>query len=123
MAISTQASVINGVNRDKLFETIDQIKAVPGLAKFRFKIRNEWLDCGHNRSTVQAFHGAGVDNDHVKEFVLDADEPTILLGKDQGANPVEYLLHAVAACVTTSMVYHAAAKGITIQEVESSIDG
>jgi uncharacterized OsmC-like protein len=55
--------------------------------------------------------------------VLEADEPPILLGKDMAANPVEYLLHALASCLTTSMVYHAAARGIQIEEVESSLEG
>jgi uncharacterized OsmC-like protein len=119
----TTTSSINGVDRERLFQTIDLIKAKPGLGKFNFRIRNQWLECGHNRSTVHTFSGAGADNEHAMKFELDADEPAILLGKDQGANPVEYLLHALAACVTTSMVYHAAAKGITIEEVESSIDG
>jgi uncharacterized OsmC-like protein len=114
---------INGVDRDKLFQTIDQIKDTTSLAKFRFKIRNEWIDCGHNRSIVKTFHAAESDIEHALKFELDADEPAILLGTDKGANPVEYLLHALAACVTTSMVYHAAAKGITIEEVESTIDG
>src|SRR5215831_13254113 len=117
------ATQTNGVDRDKLFQTIDQLKATPGLAQFRFKIQNQWIDGGHNRSSVSTFHGAGADHAHAVNFDLDADEPDILLGTDQGANPVEYLLHALAACVTTSMVYHAAAKGITIEEVESSVDG
>jgi hypothetical protein len=114
---------VNGVNVPELFKTIDAIKATPGIAKFRFRIRNEWLGCGYNRSTVAGFHGALQDIDHLKRFELDADEPPVLLGEDKGANPVEHLLHALAACVTTSMVYHAAAKGIELQEVESQIEG
>ena len=119
----TDTSLINGVDRDKLFATIDHIKATPGLAKFRFKIRNEWLDGGHNRSIISTFFGAAKDFEHPIKFELHADEPAILLGKDQAASPVEYLLHALAACVTSAMVYHAAAKGIALEEVESSIDG
>src|SRR5215510_792720 len=116
-------TVINGVDRNKLFGTVDVIKGTPELAKFRFKIGNEWQDGAHNRSTVQTFFGAGTDFEHGVKFELDADEPTILLGTDQGPNPGEYLLHALAACVTSGMVYHAAARGITIEEVKSSIDG
>jgi len=119
----TSASRINGVDRDKLFGTIDLIKAKPELANFSFKIRNEWLDGAHTRSTVQTFFGAGTNFEHAVKFELDSDEPAILLGADQGPNPGEYLLHALAACVTSGMVYHAAARGITIDEVESSVDG
>lgn len=113
----------NGVDVDRLFGTIDAIKKTPTIAKFNFRIQNQWLDGAHNRSEVRGFYGAGQDIDHPTRFVLDADEPDILLGQSKGANPVEYLLHALAACVTTSMVYHAAAKGVEIKEVESYIDG
>ncbi len=118
-----QAKMVNGVNVTQLFETIDTIKKQPMVAKFRFRINNEWLGCGHNRSKVNGYYGATEEMTRPQSFILDADEPPILLGEDKGANPVEYLLHALAACVTTSMVYHAAAKGIEIEEVESAIDG
>ena len=124
MTNTTQTtSVMNGVDRDKLFGTIDLIKGTPRLAKFNFKIRNQWLDSAHTRSTIQTFFGAGTDFEHSMKFELDADEPPVLLGTDQGPNPGEYLLHALAACVTSGMVYHAAARGIAIEEIESSIDG
>ncbi len=119
----TSTSLVNGVDRDKLFGTIDHIKGMPGLAKFRFNVRNEWLDGGHNRSTIETFFGAGTDHQHAVKFEMDSDEPEILLGKDEGANAGEYLLHALAACVTGTMVYHAAARGIAIDEVESSVEG
>ncbi len=51
------------------------------------------------------------------------DEPPILAGNDEGANPVEHLLHALASCVTTSMVAHAAVRGIQIEELESELEG
>ncbi|MCW5979151.1 MAG: OsmC family protein [Bryobacteraceae bacterium] len=118
-----QKTTVNGVNVDELFKTIDAVKATPGIARFKFRIDNQWLDGGHNRSAVNNFYGAMEEVDRGKTFLLDADEPPVLLGKDRGANPVEYLLHALAACVTTSMVYHAAAHGIRVEEVESSLEG
>ncbi len=114
----------NGVDVEKLFETVEQIKKTPDLAVFKFRLNNKWLDCGHNRSTVQNFYGAGEEQTaRRKPFVLEADEPPVLLGTDKAANPTEHLLHALAACVTTSLVYHAAAKGIRIEEVESRVEG
>ena len=115
--------VVNGVNVDDLLGTIDAIKTTPAIAKFNFRIKNEWIGASQNRSTVNTFHGAGQELSRPKAFTLEADEPTVLLGKDTAANPVEYLLHALAACVTTSMVYHAAARGIQIDEVESTFEG
>ena len=92
--------------------------------EFRFRARNSRLGGGHNRSTIQGFYGAGgEDETRTAPFVYDNDEPDVLLGSDQGANPVEYVLHALAGCLTTTLVYHAAARGIEIARVESWYEG
>ena len=114
---------VNGVAVEDLSNTINAIKATPSIAKFKFRIRNQWVDGGRNSSTADGFYGAGQEQSRPKPFVLEADEPSVLLGKDTAANPVEHLLHALASCLTTSMVYHAAARGIEIEEVESSLEG
>jgi uncharacterized OsmC-like protein len=117
-------AMTNGVNIDQLFGTIAAIKEQPSLARFQFRARNTWINGGHNRSTIQGFYGAGQeDASRAAAFVMDNDEPAVLLGADNGANPVEYVLHALAGCLTTSLVYHAAAKGIRIEEVESWLEG
>ena len=117
-------TAINGVDVEKLFGTIDAIRQTPNLAVFKFRLNNEWVEGGRNRSTIKNFYGAGQEDTTRKEpFILEADEPPVLLGNDMAPNPVEYLLHALAACVTTSLVYHAAAKGIRIEEVESRLEG
>lgn len=120
MTVSTK---MNGVDVDRLFETIEAIKQMPRLADFKFRLRNRWINGGLNRSTIKNFYGAEKDNQRQEPFVLDADEPQVLLGEDTAPNPVEYLLHALVACVTTSLVYHAAAKGIKLQEVETRAEG
>jgi uncharacterized OsmC-like protein len=119
----TTSKTVNGVAVDGLFSTIDAVKAAPSIAKFRFRIKNQWETGSQNRSTVSAFTGANQELSHPKPFTLQADEPAILLGKDLAANPVEYLLHALASCLTTSMVYHASARGIQIDQIESSFEG
>jgi uncharacterized OsmC-like protein len=119
----TRSKAVNGVNVEDLFKTLDAIKAAPVIAKFKFRIQNEWQDGGHNRSTIKNFYGAGGDVERPKAFTLDADEPPLLLGTDKGPNPVEYLLTGIAACVTTAIVYHGAAKGIEIEELESTVGG
>ena len=116
--------VVNGVDVMGVIETIKAIKADNELAKFQFRARNAWIDGGHNRSTIQGFYGCRSEDDARSEpFVFDADEPPILLGRDAGANPVDFLLHALAACLTTTMVYHAAARGIAIEAVDSALEG
>jgi len=118
-----KTSMVNGVNVDELFGTIDAVKAAPVIATFKFRAENQWMDGGHNRTFIKNFYGTQQEHKRQKPFVLDADEPPILLGKDKGPNPVEYALTALAACVTTAIVYHAAAKGVTIRSMESRLEG
>ena len=117
------AMLTNGVEIGRLTETISAVMAKPELGSFKFRIENRWIDGGENRSQVQPFSAGGKDFEHKVPFTLVADEHDTLLGTDNGANPVEYLMHALAACVTTSMVYHAAARGIDIQQIESTLEG
>ena len=120
----TEKKMMNGVNLDQLFGTIDHIKQTPSLAKFIFRASNRWINGGRNRTTIRDFYGAGQeDTSRQAPFVIDNDEPAVLLGTDEGANPVEFVLHALAGCLTTSLVYHAAAQGIKIDEVESQFEG
>ena len=114
---------MNGVDLDTLMGTVKAIKAEPELGACRFRARNQWLGGNHNRSTVTGFYGAKQEIEHKQRFTMDADEPAILAGNDEGANPVEHLLHSLAACLTTSMVAHAAVRGIEIEELESELEG
>ena len=114
---------INGVDIETLMGTVNAIKNDPGLGACRFRASNSWLGGNHNRSTVTGFYGARQEIAHKQTFTMDADEPAILAGNDDGANPVEHLLHALASCLTTSMVAHAAMRGIVIEELESRLEG
>jgi uncharacterized OsmC-like protein len=116
-------SVVNGVNVSKLFETVGAIKGNPEIAKFNFRAKGKWINGGHNRTTIKDFYGACQTFDRSQPFVFEKDEPPVLLGEDHGANPVEYALAALNGCLTTSLIYHAAAQGIKIDEVESTLAG
>ena len=114
----------NGVDTEKMFATLDLIKAQPELARFQFRATNRWIDGAHNRSAIKDFYAAGGEDESRGEaFRLDAGEPAILLGSDTGPNPAEYLLHALAACLTTSIVYVAAARKVRLTSVESTVTG
>jgi uncharacterized OsmC-like protein len=115
---------VNGVDLDRLAGTIEHIRADQTLARFQFRAHNDWLDGGHSRSTIKGFYGAGQeDTSRTDSFVLDADEPPVLLGENQAPNTAEYVLHALAACLGGTMVYHAAARGIVLDALECTIDG
>jgi uncharacterized OsmC-like protein len=114
----------NGVDTERLFATLDAVKAEPELGTFRFRATNRWIDGAHNRSTIRDFYAAGgEDTSRLEAFELDAGEPAILIGTDTGPNPAEYLLHALAACLTTSLVYVAAARKVRLTRVESTLEG
>jgi uncharacterized OsmC-like protein len=124
MSTVSEKTTINGVNVEELFKSIDALREMPNLASFKFRLNNRWIDGGLNRSSIKNFYGTGLEHTTRREpFILEADEPPVLLGKDQAPNPVEYLLHALAGCVTSSIVFHAAARGITIKELESRVEG
>lgn len=123
MTTITQHRKLNGVDVQYVEDTVKTIEQDPGIARFTFRAKNEWLTGGHNRATIDGYYGAHQEHQRTEPFVMDADEPPILAGKDQGANPVEYLLRALAGCMMTTMVYHAAIRGIRIDELEMDLEG
>ncbi len=118
-----QATVINGVDTDALSATINAIRSDPSIADFKFRVKNRWIAGGENRSSVDDYFGAKQDMRHAKAFELVNDEPPVLLSADKGPNPVENLLHALAGCLTTTLVYHAAARGIEVRDVSARLEG
>jgi len=116
-------TAVNGVDLTRMTDTVEAVKAAPEVGRFKFRIQNRWIGGGQNRSKVQQFSAGGKETQHKSDLILEADEPEALLGTDNAANPVEHLLHALASCVTTSLIYHAAARGIAVEQVESSLEG
>jgi uncharacterized OsmC-like protein len=118
-----EKKIVNGVNVEQLFSSIETFKQKPELAKFKFRATNQWAGGTHSRATVKDFYGPGQEDTSRKPAVFDLDEPPVLLGKNLGSNPVEYLLVALSGCLTTSLIAHASAKGIKIRGVESRYEG
>ena len=118
-----EQKIVNGVNVTKLFGTMDAIRSNPIISRFNFRAKGEWIMGGHNQTTINDFYGAGQTHSRSRSFVYDEDEPQILLGEDHGANAGEYALAALSSCLTTTLIYHAAAQGVVIDEVESTLSG
>ena len=115
---------VNGFKSEDITATVNLLMDQPDLAKFKFRADNKWITGGHNQSRIQSFYGAGQeDSSRTQEFVFDNGEPPVLLGYNEGANPVEFILHALAGCMTTTMVLHAAARGIKVDRVSSHLEG
>jgi uncharacterized OsmC-like protein len=124
LAVAEEATYVNGLNVQAAVDTIAALKADKSLAKFQFRARNTWINGGENRSTIRDFYGAGQeDSSRTASFEFTNGEPPVLLGNNEGANPVEFLLHALAGCVTTTFVLHAMARGITIKELSTELKG
>ncbi|MGI9343775.1 MAG: OsmC family protein [Gammaproteobacteria bacterium] len=123
-ATATQANVVNGVNVDQIHTVIDAISTDSGFGQFQFRARNRWIDGGLNRSEIKDFFaGAREDDTRTRPFSLDADEPLLVAGNDSAPNSMEYVLHALVSCMTGTLVYHAAVRGIAIAGVSSRIEG
>jgi uncharacterized OsmC-like protein len=120
---STAAATTNGVDTATLFATLDAVKGQNDIAAFQFRASNTWQGGTHSRSTIHGFYGAGQELQHRSPTVVDADHPTVLVGADNAPTPVEYLLHALAACLTAGVANIAAARGVTLTKVSSTVEG
>ena len=116
-------TTVNGVDKEKLSATIEHIKADASLANFQFRLSNKWIGGGENHSRIDDFYGAGREMRHKQPFSLVSDEPEVLLSGDRGPNAGEYVLHALASCLTGALVYHAAARGITVKGITTRLEG
>jgi uncharacterized OsmC-like protein len=123
MTATVNESTRNGVDTATLFATLDAVKAAPEAAKFQFRAANQWLSGTHNRSTIQGYFGVGEERTHERTFHFDADHPAVLVGRDNGPTPAEYVLHALAACLTAGLANIAAARGVRLTEVRSIVSG
>jgi uncharacterized OsmC-like protein len=123
-AIEQTKEMTNGVDVGQIMDVIGAIEADPGYAKFQWRATNQWVDGGLSRSRIKEFFaGNAEDTTRRDAFPLDADEPAIAAGQNSAPNSMEYVLHALATCLTGTLVYHAAVRGIEIEAVESSYTG
>jgi uncharacterized OsmC-like protein len=123
MTATLDESTRNGVDTATLFATIDAVRAAPEAAKFQFRAHNEWVSGTHNRGTVHDFFGVGEERTHERSFTFDADHPALLVGQDNGPAGVEFVLHALAACLTHGLANIAAARKVRLTEVRSTVTG
>ncbi len=123
MSQTTTEQTRNGVDVATLFATLDAVDGQRDLATFQFRAKNRWVEGTHSQSTSQGFYGAGQEHEHVRRFVFDADHPAVLVGKGNGPAPVEFLLYALASCITAGVANIAAARGVTLTRVESTVVG
>jgi len=123
-AVQQLNKTTNGVDVGQVMDVIGAIEADPGYAKFQWRATNQWISGAQCRSRIKEFHAGNTeDTSRQSAFMIDADEPAIAAGQNSAPNAMEFVLHALAACLTGTLVYHAAVRGIEIQAVESSYAG
>ena len=116
--------LLNGVNVEQLLGTIEAVKENAEIAKFKFRANTQWMNGGHCQTKIQGFYGAmQEDTSRVKPFIIEGDEPAVLLGKDHGPNAVEAVLHALSSCLSVGIVYNAAALGIEVYSLSFDLEG
>lgn len=113
----------NGVDTPKLFATIGVVADQPSLAKFQFRSQGRWISGTHSRSTISGFYGVGGEMHRDRSFEADGDHPGVLCGGDNGPTPVEWVLHALASCLTAGVANIAAARGVTLRSVTCDVEG
>jgi uncharacterized OsmC-like protein len=118
-----EPTAANGVDLPNLLATIETVRRQRELAAFRFRATNRWVIGTHSRTTIETFTGAGAEHAHIEELAFDADHPQVLVGADQGATPVEFLLHALGACMMAGVANMASLRGVVLDEVEATIEG
>lgn len=120
----TTQTIVNGLDSGRLGQTMKAVRSQPEIGRFRFRAHNRWIGGAHCQTTIRDFRAPGEeDASHSQAFELHGDEPDMLLGQDHGPNATEALLHALAACLNTTFIFHATAKGIPIEELELELEG
>jgi uncharacterized OsmC-like protein len=122
--MQTTISILNGFNLERMWENLQAFTTQPELARFRFRVNNQWIVGGYNQSVIKDFYGAGKeDTSRETPFIIANDEPEVLLGNNYAPKPAEFLLHALAGCLTTTLAYHASARGYEIKKLQTSVEG
>ncbi|MGI9228168.1 MAG: OsmC family protein [Gammaproteobacteria bacterium] len=123
-AINQIKDMTNGVDVGQIMNVIGEIEEDPSYAKFQWRATNQWIEGGLSRTRIKGFFAGNIEDKTRKDgFTIDADEPVIAAGQDSAPNSMEYLLHALGTCLTGTLVYHAAVRGIEIEAIESSYKG
>jgi len=123
MTMTSENGVRNGVDTNTLFATLDAVREAPEAAKFQFRASNRWISGTHSRGTMHGFFGVGEEQEHAQPYTAEVDHPTVLVGTDQGPTPAEWVLHALAGCLTAGIANIASARGVELAAVTSTVEG
>ncbi len=118
----TAIKVDNGVNVEALLGARAALTESPEAAKFKWRATCDWVRGTHSRTTVRGFYGLGAEQARPKAFVYDADHPELFASEDKGATPVEYVLVALAACLTAGIAAVAQNRQIQLRSIKATLE-
>ena len=116
-------TIDNGVNVQALLEARGVLADAPEAAQFTWRASSKWQRGVHSTTTIQGYFGLGEEQSHKTESVFDADHPAVFAAEDNGITPIEYLLVALASCLTAGVASVAQNRGIQLHSVESTVEG
>lgn len=114
--MKTATKTINGIDTQALHQLVDRVKADPAAGMSRFQASTQWKGGARTDTTVAGWSLGG--EFLPKDFTISIDEPHELLGSNRFANPQEYLMAAMNACIAATYVAACAVNGITLESLE-----
>ena len=113
----------NGVNAGALVEAREALTNAPQAAQFKWRAECDWVNGTHCRTQINNFFGLGENQQRPKTFSIDADHPEVFAAEDNGATPVEFVLVALASCLTAGVASIAQYRNIQLRSVKATLEG
>ena len=118
---SASSDIVNGIDTDAVHELIDSVDSDPATGMTHWRVASAWQGGTRSRAQVDGFAIGGVDVS--RRFAIDFDEPLEIGGSNAFANPQEYLLAALNACMIVGYTALCALQDITLRKLEITTEG
>jgi uncharacterized OsmC-like protein len=114
-------NTINGINTDALRGAIFAVANDSAKGMTHWQVASHWRGAARSDTLVKNCVLGG-QTIH-KDFTICIDEPREFCGTNQFANPQEYLLAALNACMIVTYVTYCSLEGITLDELRIETEG
>ncbi len=121
MTTTTEATMVNGIDTEALRGAIDAIRQDPAKGATHWEVTSHWRGGARTDARVTNYMIGG--ERVAKDFTIKTDEPLALCGTNQYANPQEYLLAALNACMIVGYATGCAMEGIELEELRIETEG
>jgi len=118
---SPSSSVVNGIDTDAVHTLIDEVDSDPAKGMTHWRVASAWQGGTHSCAQVDGFVMGGANVQ--RRFSIDMDEPFEIGGANAYANPQEYLLAAMNACMIVGYTALCALQGIALEKLEITTEG